>query len=102
MSRRLPALLLVAPGAVWLALFFVVPMILMGIVSLESGSIDTGFAFTWNFGNFTEAVSEHQEEFVRSFVYGGVATILALLIAYPLAYASRCGRGAGETCSCSP
>ncbi len=94
MSRRPAALLLAAPAAVWLGLFFVLPMFLMGIVSLESGSIQTGFAFTWEFSNFGEALSEHQEEFVRSFVYGGVATILALLIAYPLAYAIalRAGR----------
>ncbi len=69
-------------------------MFLMGIVSLESGSLETGFAFTWEFSNFGDALSEHQEEFVRSFVYGGVATLLALLIAYPLAYAIalRAGR----------
>ena len=73
----------------------------MGIVSLESGSLDTGFAFTWHFGNFTDAVSEHQEEFVRSFVYGGVATILALLIAYPLAYAIALRAGRWRTCCSS-
>ena len=94
MSRRPAALLLAAPAAIWLGLFFVVPMFLMGIVSLESGSLETGFAFTWEFSNFGDALSEHQEEFVRSFVYGGVATLLALLIAYPLAYAIalRAGR----------
>ncbi len=62
-------------------------MFLMGIVSLESGSIDTGFAFTWHFSNYADAISDHQEEFLRSFLYGGAATLLALLIAYPLAYA---------------
>ncbi len=85
--KRTGALLLAAPGVLWLGLFFVVPMFLMGIVSLESGSIDTGFAFTWHFSNYADAISDHQEEFLRSFLYGGAATLLALLIAYPLAYA---------------
>ena len=92
--------LLAAPGVLWLGLFFVVPMFLMGIVSLESGSIDTGFAFTWHFSNYADAISDHQEEFLRSFLYGGAATLLALLIAYPLAYAIALAPGAGAT-SCS-
>ena len=72
--KRTGALLLAAPGALWLGLFFVVPMFLMGIVSLESGSLEDGFAFTWQFSNFSDALSDHGEEFVRSFVYGGAAT----------------------------
>ena len=79
--------LLLGPGLLWLVLFFVVPMYFMGVVSLETGSIATGFEFTWEFSNFTDAMSGHQEEFLRSFAYGGIATALALLIAYPLAYA---------------
>jgi ABC-type spermidine/putrescine transport system permease subunit II len=59
----------------------------MAIVSLESGSLNTGFSFTWQFSNFSDAISRYDEQFVRSFVYGGIATALALLIAYPLAYA---------------
>ena len=86
--------LLLGPGLVWLLLFFVVPMYFMGVVSLESGSITTGFEFTWEFANFTDALSGHEEEILRSFLYGGIATALALLIAYPLAYmiAFRAGR----------
>jgi spermidine/putrescine transport system permease protein len=87
MTRRLASLGLLAPGLVWLGLFFLVPMCFMGIVSLETGSLDTGFSFTWQFSNFTTAISNYSEQFVRSFVYGGIATALALLIAYPLAYA---------------
>jgi spermidine/putrescine transport system permease protein len=72
---------------VWLGLFFVAPMCFMGVVSLESGSLTTGFSFTWEFSNFTDAIADYDEQFLRSFVYGGIATLLALLIAYPLAYA---------------
>jgi spermidine/putrescine transport system permease protein len=56
-------------------------------VSLEEGSIDTGFEFTWHFATYSDALSNYNEQFVRSFIYGGAATLIALLIAYPLAYA---------------
>ena len=78
---------LLAPALVWLGLFFVVPMYFMGVVSLETGSLNTGFQFSWEFSNFTDSISEYSEQFLRSFAYGGIATALALLIAYPLAYA---------------
>ena len=84
---RLGVLGLIGPGTLWLALFFFVPMVFMGVVSLESGSIDEGFVFNWSFGNYADAISTYQTQFLRSFGYGGAATALALLIAYPLAYA---------------
>ncbi len=85
--RRLGPYGLLAPGLLWLGLFFVVPMYFMGVVSLETGSLNTGFQFSWEFSNFTDSISEYREQFLRSFAYGGIATLLALLIAYPLAYA---------------
>jgi spermidine/putrescine transport system permease protein len=85
--RRLVPYLLLGPGLIWLLLFFVVPMYFMGRLSLETGSLTTGFEFSWEFSNYTDALSEFDTQFVRSFVYAGVSTALALLIAYPLAYA---------------
>jgi spermidine/putrescine transport system permease protein len=83
--RSIPYFLL-APGLAWLLLFFVVPMYFMGLVSLETGTLETGFQFNWQFSNFTDSITAFDEQFIRSFVYAGVATILCLLIAYPLAY----------------
>jgi spermidine/putrescine transport system permease protein len=77
---------LLAPGLAWLLIFFAVPLYFMAKVSLEEGSIDTGYRFTWHFANYADSISNYSEQFVRSFVYGGIATALALLIAYPLAY----------------
>ncbi|HEX2097380.1 MAG TPA: ABC transporter permease [Solirubrobacterales bacterium] len=92
--RRLVPYLLLGPGVVWLVLFFVVPMYFMGRLSLESGTLLTGFEFTWEWGNFGDALSTFDTQFLRSFYYAGVATLLALLIGYPLAYAIafRAGR----------
>jgi spermidine/putrescine transport system permease protein len=92
--RRLVPYFLLGPGLIWLILFFVVPMYFMGRLSLEEGSLTEGFRFTWQFSNFTDSLSEFDTQFVRSFWYAGIATVLALVIAYPLAYmiAFRAGR----------
>jgi spermidine/putrescine transport system permease protein len=81
----LPYLLLL-PGLGWLAIFFLVPVFIMVLESLKSGTIDTGFTLTWEFSNYTEALSDYNEQFLRSFEYAGLATLFALLIGYPLAY----------------
>jgi spermidine/putrescine transport system permease protein len=92
--RRLIPYFLLGPGLLWLVLFFVVPMYFMGRLSLETGSIVTGFEFTWAWENFSDALGEFDTQFLRSFYYAGAATVLALLIGYPLAYAIafRAGR----------
>jgi spermidine/putrescine transport system permease protein len=77
--------LLLAPGLAWLGLFFLVPLAYLAYQSLQSG-IYPSFEFTWEFSNFGEALSDYQEQFLRSFLYAGIATTAALLIAYPLVY----------------
>ena len=94
-GRRLVPYGLLGPGAIWLVLFFVVPMYYMGQMALRSGSIATGgFTFTWEWSNFSDSLSGNEEQLVRSFLYAGSATLIALAIAYPLAYAIalRAGR----------
>jgi spermidine/putrescine transport system permease protein len=93
--RRLVPYGLLGPGAIWLVLFFVVPMYYMGQMALRSGSIATGgFTFTWEWSNFSDSLSGNEEQLIRSFLYAGSATLIALAIAYPLAYAIalRAGR----------
>jgi spermidine/putrescine transport system permease protein len=85
--RRLVPYWLLAPGAIWLALFFVVPMYFMGELALRSGAPTIGFTFDWAWSNFPDSLDGNTEQIVRSFYYSSVATLLALLIAYPLAYA---------------
>jgi spermidine/putrescine transport system permease protein len=81
----LPYLLLV-PGLGWLLVFFAIPLVFMAFESLKTGTIDTGFTLTWEFSNYTNALSDYNEQFIRSFEYAGLATLFALLIGYPLAY----------------
>jgi spermidine/putrescine transport system permease protein len=85
--KRLAPYLLLGPGLIWLLLFFAVPLYYMAEISLQSGSIDTGYSLTWEFSNYTNAISDFSEQFLRSLYYAGLATLLSLLIGYPLAYA---------------
>jgi len=94
MRQRLVPYWLLGPGLLWLVVFFVVPMYFMGELALRSGSLTTGFTFNWEWANFPDSLSGHNEQIVRSFFYAGAATLLALAIGYPLAYAIafRAGR----------
>jgi spermidine/putrescine transport system permease protein len=93
-NRGLTPYLLLAPGLLYLGLFFVVPLGFLAYQSLESGSFDFGYAFTWAWGNYWDAVRNYRGHFIRSLEYAAIATALALLFAYPLAYwiAFRGGR----------
>ena len=88
LRRRLIPAWLLAPGVLWLILFFVVPLYFMGEMALRSGSLASGgFAFTWEWSNFPDALDGRGEQIIRTIWYSGAATLLSLLIAYPLAYA---------------
>jgi spermidine/putrescine transport system permease protein len=85
--RRLVPYFLLAPGALWLIIFFVAPMYYMARLSLNSGTLETGFQFSWQWSNYKDALSLYDTPFLRSFYYAGAATLIALAIGYPLAYA---------------
>lgn len=68
-----------APYTVWMTIFIIVPMILVGY-----------FAVTDKNGNFTLqniiSVGQYSNVFLRSIWLGAIATVLCLIIGYPLAY----------------
>jgi ABC-type spermidine/putrescine transport system, permease component I len=94
--RRLLPYLLVLPGGLWLVVFFLLPAVQLGATSLydPAGSLTDGYEMTWAFGNYPDAIRTYWVHFVRSFWYAGLATALALVLGYPLAYviALRAGR----------
>lgn len=95
-GRKTPYWLLL-PGMAWLAVFFVLPLVSLFLTSLQSPVSDNpndGYYFNWDFANYSEALSRYGEQFIRSFVYAGIATLFGLIIAYPLAYfiAFKAGR----------
>jgi len=83
--RGVAPYLLLAPGILWLAIFFVIPLGFLGYQSLQSG-LFPNFEFTWEFSNFSDGIRDYREQFVRSFLYAGIATLACLLLAYPLVY----------------
>jgi spermidine/putrescine transport system permease protein len=84
--RGLTPYLLLAPGLVWLAAFFLVPLGFLGYQSLQSGTIDFGYAFTWQWSNYWDAIRDYHGHFIRSFQYAAIATAIALVVSYPVAY----------------
>ncbi|WP_410173564.1 ABC transporter permease, partial [Frankia nepalensis] len=78
--------LLALPGGLWLVIFFVVPMLVMLSVSLQTGNLLDGFRQTFNFGIYPDAISTYSDQLVRSFQYGGLATLITIVLAYPMAY----------------
>ncbi len=92
--RRLLPWLFLGPGLVWLIVFFAIPLLNQLNVSLQTGDPETGYAFTWAFGTYADAVSEYSTQFIRSIGYAATATVLCLVVAFPLAYfiAFKAGR----------
>ena len=88
-SRSYTPYLLLAPGLIWLVTFFIIPIFSLASTSTmvrpEGAQIGT-YVQELRFQNYVDAFVANQEQYVRSFVYAGIATILALAIAYPLAY----------------
>lgn len=88
--------LLLLPGLTWLGVFFAIPLITLFTTSLQSKVPGTSGQYVPAFqvSNYVTAMTEYWPQFFRSFLYAGSATILALVIAYPLAYciALKAGR----------
>jgi spermidine/putrescine transport system permease protein len=92
--RQLLPYLLLGPGLLWLIVFFLVPLANQAYVSLQSGDPETGYQFTWQFSVYSDALSTYDTQIFRSLKYAGIATVLDLIIAFPLAYfiAFKAGR----------
>jgi spermidine/putrescine transport system permease protein len=86
--------LLLAPGLLWLVVFYIAPMVTTASLSMQEGNVDDGYEFTGNVAIFAHALSTYWPQLLRSLFYAGIATLLALVLGYPLAYfiASRRGR----------
>jgi spermidine/putrescine transport system permease protein len=86
---KLPYLLLL-PGFLFLFTFFILPIVNLAQTSTQTpiAGGDTGeYEQTLRFSNYIDAFVENREQFARSFIFAICATLLALAIAYPLAYA---------------
>ncbi|WP_406839112.1 ABC transporter permease [Streptomyces sp. AHU1] len=91
---RLVPYWLLLPGLLWLVIFFALPMIYQASTSVQTGSLEAGYKVTWHFATYWDALTEYWPQFLRSVLYAAAATVLCLLLGYPLAYliAFRAGR----------
>ena len=78
--------LLLAPGLLWLTLFYVLPAIQMFTYSISTGSIDDGYTIDLSGNAYITALTTFSKQFINSIVYGGIATLLTLVIGFPVAY----------------
>jgi spermidine/putrescine transport system permease protein len=78
--------LLILPGGLWLTVFFAIPVIVLISMSTQQGDIVDGYRQTFHFANYAAAWSNYHNQFIRSLIYGGIATILCILLGYPAAY----------------
>lgn len=80
--------LLLIPGMAFLFTFFLLPILNLAQTSTQTPTGETGeYQQSLRFANYLDAFIENREQFGRSFLYATIATVLALAIAYPLAYA---------------
>ena len=86
--------LLLAPGLIWLFVFFIYPSIEMLRISLSSGSLDTGYSLTFSSDAYVTALQKFPHQFGNSILYSALATTFTFLIGFPVAYtvAFRGGR----------
>ena len=86
LGRVLAPYLLILPGGGWILVFFLLPIVTLLITSLQSGDFVSGFEFTWNFANYGLGLNLYADQYLHAIEFGGSATIVALLVAYPAAY----------------
>jgi len=87
--RGLAGYLLLLPAALWLGVFFVVPLFTLVATSLydPGGSLETGYAMSGDVQNYLSVMEDYARIFLRSLAYAGSATIACIVLGYPLAYA---------------
>ena len=92
--RGIAPYLLLAPGVLWLVYFFIWPAVQMFLMSISSGTLDSGFQVTGTTRSYEQALTRFPTQWLHSLLYGGVSTTLDFLIGFPVAYtiAFRGGR----------
>jgi spermidine/putrescine transport system permease protein len=89
--------LLILPGGLWLIVFFAAPLIFLISMSTQTGDVVSGFSQTFDWHNYVTGLRNYHNQFVRSLVYGGLATGLCIVLSYPTAYWIAFRGGARKT-----
>jgi spermidine/putrescine transport system permease protein len=87
--QRTAAYSMLTPGGLYLILFFIVPLLIIVYTSLSTSDLFTNGGrptFDWNWSNYSTAVTDYGNFYIRSIMYAGIATILCIGLTYPMAY----------------
>jgi spermidine/putrescine transport system permease protein len=88
LAVHVPGALLVAPGVLWLAVFFLAPLAIIFVVSLASRNDSNQLVFdSLSLNNYAEATRpEYVPAFLNSVRYAAITTFLCIALGYPIAY----------------
>ena len=68
-------------------MLFLVPLVVMLSLSLQSCNTATGACvMTWHWSEFGQQLSLYHTQFITSFYFAGAATIIDLIVSFPIAY----------------
>jgi spermidine/putrescine transport system permease protein len=85
--RRLTPYLLSLPGGLWLVVLFVVPLLSMLSMALQTCNFATGACvMTWHWAEFPAYFGLYHRQFVTSLYFALAATAIDLVVCYPIAY----------------
>jgi spermidine/putrescine transport system permease protein len=84
--RRLAPYVLIFPGGLWLAVFFVIPILVMVSLSTQTGTLEQGFKQTLHWQNYSDSIRTYAPQLLRSIEFGSIATIASLIVSYPMVY----------------
>lgn len=87
LARGVAPYLLSLPAGVWLLLLFIVPLLIMLSITLKTCSPASGACvMTWQWGELPHVVNQYRAQFETSLMFAALATIIDLVISFPIAY----------------
>ena len=86
-GKVLAPYLLSLPAGLWLLILFLIPLIVMLSLSLQTCNPATGACvMTWHWAEFGQQLSLYHTQFVTSIYFAGAATLICLVVSFPIAY----------------
>jgi spermidine/putrescine transport system permease protein len=86
-SKSVQVLALLSPSAVYLLVFFLLPLVIVLLVSLGKRGPMGGVVYDWNLDNYIRFIDRiYFKVFIRSVWIATANTLLCLLFGYPFAY----------------
>jgi spermidine/putrescine transport system permease protein len=87
LGKALAPYLLSLPAGLWLLVLFLIPLVVMLSLSLQTCNSASGACvMTWHWGEFGQQLSLYHTQFITSIYFAGAATIIDLIVSFPIAY----------------